>query len=72
MSMCSRWQSTRFRLLALGLILLHSCAALGRQNPIAEQSTVQEARFKIAGTIVNALDGAPLGQARVSIFDDYF
>lgn len=69
MSMLSRLQSTRFRLLAVALILLHSCATLGAQNPIADQSAAQEARFKIAGTIVSALDGAPLGQARVSIFD---
>jgi hypothetical protein len=65
--MFSLLRPIRFRLLAL--ILLHSCATFGAQNPIAGQSTAQDARFKIAGTIVNALDGAPLGKARVSIFD---
>lgn len=68
MSISSPLRPIRLRLLALALILL-PCATRGAQNPIADQSTVREARFNIAGTIVNALDGAPLGQARVSIFD---
>jgi Carboxypeptidase regulatory-like domain len=57
------------RLLALGLILWHSSATLCAQNPNAEQSNSHDAKFKIAGTIVNALNGAPIGKARVSIFD---
>jgi len=65
--MFSLLRPIQFRLLAL--ILLHSCATPGAQNPRAGQGTAQDARFKIAGTIVNALDGAPLGRARVSIFD---
>lgn len=69
MSMLSPWRSIRFRLLTLGLILPGSYATFGAQNPVADESTSRDARFKIAGTIVNALDGAPLGQARVSIFD---
>jgi hypothetical protein len=69
MSISSPLRPIRLRLLALALILLHSCATRGAQNPIADQSTVRDARFNIAGTIVNALDGAPLRQARVSIFD---
>jgi len=59
----------RFHLLALWLILLHFSSFLCAQNPIVGQSATQDAKFKIAGTIVNALDGAPLGKARVSIFD---
>ena len=66
--MLSLLRPNRLRLLAPGLIVLHSCATFGAQNR-SEPSTVQDARFKIAGTIVNALDGAPLGKARVSIFD---
>ena len=62
-------RATRFRLLALGLILLHSSATLCAQNPNAEQSSSHDTEFKIAGTIVNALNGAPIGKARVSIFD---
>ena len=66
--MFSRLPPMRFRLLVPGLLLLHACAACGGQNP-AEQRTTQETRFKIAGTIVNALDGSPLARARVSIAD---
>lgn len=69
MSIFSLLRPIRLRLLVLALILLHTCATRGAQNPIADQSAVRDARFNIAGTIVNALDGAPLGQARVSIFD---
>jgi hypothetical protein len=53
----------------LGLTLLHPCAIFGAQKPVAEQSAAPDTKFKIAGTIVNVLDGAPLGKARVSIFD---
>jgi hypothetical protein len=69
MTISSRLRPIGLRLLALALLLAHSCATRGAQNPIADQSTVRDARFNIAGTIVNALDGAPLRQARVSIFD---
>ena len=62
-------RATRFRFLALGLILLHSSATLGVQSPNAEQSNSPDTKFKIAGTIVNALNGAPIAKARVSIFD---
>jgi uncharacterized protein (DUF2141 family) len=58
-----------FRLPALGLALLHSCAIFCAQSPTAERSATQDAKFKIAGTLVSSLDGAPLGKARVSIFD---
>src|SRR5215475_10850237 len=67
--MFSLLRPIRFRLVVLGLILLPSCATLHAQNPVAGQSAIQDARFKIAGTIVNALDGTPLGKARVSIVD---
>jgi len=59
----------RFQPLALGLVLWHSCATLCAQNPDAGQSNSHETKFKIAGTVVNALNGAPIGKARVSIFD---
>jgi len=57
----------RLALLALGLVSLASCCICGAQNPARAQSTPQDATFRIAGTIVNALDGSPLGRARVSI-----
>lgn len=62
-------RTIRFGLPALGLVLLHACATLCAQNPNAERSSSHDPKFKIAGTIVNALNGAPIGKARVSIFD---
>ena len=55
------------RPLAFVLLLLPSSATLGAQN--SEQSNSDDTKLKIAGTIVNALNGAPLGKARVSILD---
>ena len=60
-------RAIRLRPLALVLLLLSSCATLVAQN--VEQSNSHDTKFRIAGTIVNALNGAPLGKARVSIFD---
>jgi len=60
-------RAIRLRPLALVLLLLPCCATLGAQN--AEQSNSHDTKFRIAGTIVNALNGAPIGKARVSIFD---
>ena len=67
--MFSLLRTIRFGLLAPGLILLHAGATFCAQNRNAEQSNSHDTKFKIAGTIVNALNGAPLGKARVSIFD---
>jgi hypothetical protein len=67
--MCSRLLPAGFRLPVLGLALLYSCAVFGAQSGTLERSATQDAKFKIAGTIVNSLDGAPIGKARVSIFD---
>ena len=57
----------RLALLALGLVSLASCRICRAQNPAPAQSTAQDTTFRIAGTIVNALDGSPLGRARVSV-----
>jgi hypothetical protein len=62
-------RSIRFTVLLLGLTLLHSCALLPAQSPPADRSATPDAKFKIAGTIVSALSGTPLGKARVSVFD---
>src|SRR6266478_2533803 len=59
----------RLALLSLGLVSLASCCICGAQNPARAQSTPQDATFRMAGTIVNALDGSPLGRALVSIAD---
>jgi hypothetical protein len=46
------------------------CSGRARaQNTPADRNVATEARFKIAGTVVNALDGAPLGKARVTLVD---
>src|SRR5205823_763773 len=59
----------RFVVPVLGLAVLHWCALLGRHSPLPDRSSTPEAKFKIAGTIVNSLAGTPLGKARVSLFD---
>jgi hypothetical protein len=51
------------------LAALHSCVSLRSQSPPPNRSATPEAKFKIAGTIVSSLGGAPLGKARVSLFD---
>jgi len=59
----------RIGFIGLGLTLPYASAIFGAQNSPGEQNPISNARFKIAGTVVNSLDGAPLGQARVSIAD---
>ncbi len=62
-------RAIRFVLPVLGLILLHWCALVCAQGLLPDRSTTQDAKFKIAGTIVSSLTGIPLGQARVSLID---
>ena len=59
----------RIGIVGLGLTLLSASAIFGAQNSPGEQNPISNGRFKIAGTVVNSVDGAPLGQARVSITD---
>jgi hypothetical protein len=56
---------------ACGLVVLGASVADGGQNPSsgAEEKSAAVETFKIAGTAVNAMTGAPLGSARISIAD---
>ena len=56
---------------ACGWALLRAGVADGRQNPSreTEEKTAAVETFKIAGTAVNAMTGAPLDGARISIAD---
>jgi hypothetical protein len=56
---------------ACGLAVLGASVADGGQNPSsgAEEKSAAVETFKIAGTAVNAMTGAPLGSARISIAD---
>jgi hypothetical protein len=62
-------RSVRFAVPVLALALLHSCVLLRAQSQSPDRSTAPDARFKIAGAIVSSLSGAPLGKARVSLFE---
>jgi hypothetical protein len=54
-----------------GLALLLSAAAkkADSQTPAVQESPRPAQAFKIAGTVVNAMTGAPLSQARISLAD---
>jgi Carboxypeptidase regulatory-like domain len=53
----------------LRLALLCWCASSQAQDSGTAQVTAGVAQFRIAGTVVSATSGAPLAQARVSIYD---
>jgi protocatechuate 3,4-dioxygenase beta subunit len=55
--------------LAIGLASWLCCGRAQAQSAPADRNAAADAKFKIAGTVVNALDGAPLGKARVSPVD---
>jgi hypothetical protein len=67
--MFSQLPPSRFLLPVLGLTLLVSSAPLRAQHAPDDPRAAPGATFRIAGTIVNALDGTPLGKARVSLVD---
>jgi hypothetical protein len=52
---------------ALALIFPH--AMIRAQNVLVAPGSASAATYKVSGTIVSALDGAPLGLARVSLAD---
>jgi len=62
-------RTLRFKIPKLALALLFSCPLLVAQNPTSDPRTSNDVKFKIAGTIVNSLTGAPLNQARVTLAD---
>src|ERR1700676_2727956 len=51
------------------LILLCACAFVPSQARSASQGSTADTKFKIAGTVVNSVTGAPLAKARVSLMD---
>jgi 5-hydroxyisourate hydrolase-like protein (transthyretin family) len=66
------WRQRRTLLLValtIGLALWPCCGRARAQGTPADRNTPTGAKFKIAGTVVNALGGAPLGKARVLLFD---
>jgi hypothetical protein len=62
---------SRMPLFLAGLAFLLSAAAkkADSQAPAVQEATQTRQSFKIAGTAVNAITGAPLSQARISIAD---
>jgi protocatechuate 3,4-dioxygenase beta subunit len=56
-------------ILAGGLVLFHSLAVFAAQSSAAVPTQSSTATLRIAGTIVSAIGGNPLGRARVSIVD---
>jgi hypothetical protein len=53
----------------IGLASWLCCGRARAQSTPADRNAAADAGFKIAGTVVNALDGAPLGKARVTLVD---
>jgi hypothetical protein len=66
-----RLRLSRMALPLAGLALLLSAAAkkADSQTPAVQESPRPAQAFKIAGTVVNAMTGAPLSQARISLAD---
>jgi Carboxypeptidase regulatory-like domain len=66
-----RLRLSRMALPLAGLALLLSAAAkkADSQTPAVQESPRLAQAFKIAGTVVNAMTGAPLSQARISLAD---
>ena len=63
---------SRFRrsvMLASGLIFFYPLPVFPAQSSAAMPTQTSTAPFRIAGSIVNAIGGSPLGRARVSILD---
>jgi Carboxypeptidase regulatory-like domain len=51
------------------LILLCACTFLPSEARPADQESAANTKFKIAGTVVNSITGAPLGKARITLTD---
>src|ERR1700730_13485100 len=72
--MACRPTTSPFKIYKLALTLVFSCPLLGAQNvpfdqPANDQRANNDAKFKIAGTVVSSLTGTPLSQARVTLVD---
>jgi hypothetical protein len=62
-------RSIWFRALDLAVILTCLCAFLATQTLSAAQGPAADAKFKIAGMVVNSITAAPLVKARISLTD---
>jgi Carboxypeptidase regulatory-like domain len=62
-------RSIWFVIVNVALILLCACTLVPSQVRSANQESAANTRFKITGTVVNSLTGAPLGKARISLMD---
>src|ERR1700722_8622420 len=62
-------RSIWFRALPIALVLQCFCTSLPAQTRSAEQGSSVDLKFKIAGTVVNSITGAPLGKARITLTD---
>jgi Carboxypeptidase regulatory-like domain len=62
-------QSIWFRVLPVALVLQCFCTSLPAQTRSADQGSTTDPKFKIAGTVVNSITGAPLGKARITLMD---
>jgi hypothetical protein len=51
------------------LILLCACTFLRAQTRSADQGSATDLKFKITGTVVNSITGAPLSKARITLMD---
>src|SRR5271168_4263115 len=62
----SRFLRMAVALCGLGFVLVGALKAEGQTSAVQESSRAGQT-FRIAGTVVNAMTGAPLSQARISI-----
>jgi protocatechuate 3,4-dioxygenase beta subunit len=62
-------RSLLWMFLMIGLASWPCCGRAQGQSIPADRNAAADAGFKISGTIVSALDGAPLGKARVTLVD---
>jgi Carboxypeptidase regulatory-like domain len=62
-------RSIWFVIVNFALTLLCACTFGLSQTSSANQVSAANTRFKIAGTVVNSITGAPLGKARITLVD---
>src|ERR1700731_709507 len=62
-------RSIWFRALPIALVLPCVCTSRPAPTSSANQSSAANTKFKIAGTVVNSITGAPLSKARITLMD---
>ena len=58
-----------FGIVNFALILVCACTCVPSQARPSNQESAANTKFKIAGTVVNSVTGAPLGKARITLTD---